>query len=180
MRLFQNLLFSICFFCITPIFSQSTVFSVTAQDNATVQVEGSLSQGQIMQDLSWAWNSSNACFVEPQMKKFTGNHVLYTTELPTRTTMTITVIPKDEKANFSLYAYSGGGGAIVPNLSRCVSCESDYKWDYKYAGKTQDHSRSVELRAINNPYPVTIGVVGANGLTEGDFILQIKLEPWKY
>lgn len=164
------------FFAPSLIVAQATIYTIQSQPNATVQVEGNLSQGQIINDLSWAWSSSNACFVSTQSKKFTGNHVLYTTEIPTRSTMTITVVPKDKSANFSIYAYSGGGGAIVPDLPSCVSCEADYKWDYKYRGKTQDHSRSVELRAVNNPFPVTIGVVGAEGLQEGDFILQIKLE----
>ena len=160
--------------------AQTTVKSISSEAQATVQTEGDLSEGQIMNDLSWAWNSSNACFVQTQAIKFTGNHVLYQTELPARTTMTITLIPEDKNANLSLYAYSGGGGALVPNLPRCVSCEADFKWDYKRVGRTQDHTRSVELRAINNPYPVTIGVTGANGLAAGAYKLEIKLEPWKY
>lgn len=160
----------------THTFSQSITRTFTAKPNGVVELEGKLEEGAKMSDLSWAWSSQNACFVSTQQAKFTGNHVLYQTEIPPRSEMTIRVIPKDKQADFSLYAYSGGGGAIVPNLPYCTSCEADYKWDFKYRGKTQDHSRKVQLRAVNNPYPVTIGVVGARGLSSGDFILEISLE----
>lgn len=159
----------------TMLHAQREVSSFTATPNGTVRVEGDLAQGAPMPDLSWAWNSQNACFVATQQKKFTGNHVLYQTEIPPRSEMTIRVIPADPNANFSIYAYSGGGGAVVPDLPSCVSCEADFKWDYKVRGKTQDHTRSVQLRAVNNPYPVTIGVVGADGLNSGMFTLEVEL-----
>lgn len=157
-------------------FSQSVISTFPAKPNGVVRVEGQLEAGAKMNDLSWAWSSQNACFVSTQQQKFTGNHVLYQTEIPPRSEMTIRLIPKNKNADFSLYAYSGGGGAIVPNLPYCTSCEADYKWDYKHRGKTQDHTRSVQLRAVNNPFPVTIGVVGARGLTNGDFTLEVELE----
>lgn len=157
-------------------YSQTIEGTFDAKPNGMVQVEGQLESGAIMSDLSWAWSSQNACFVTTQQEKFTGNHVLYQTEIPPRSEMTIRVVPKDKNADFSIYAYSGGRGAIVPDLPSCVSCEADYKWDYKRRGKTQDHTRSVQLRAVNNPYPVTIGVVGARGLTSGAFTLEVELE----
>jgi len=160
----------------TGVFSQRTLIPIQAVPNATVKWPGDLDQGQKMEDLSWAWSSQNACFVSSQQQKFTGHHVLFQTEILPRAVMTIRVIPADPQANFSLYAYSGGGGAVVPDLPSCVSCEADYKWDFKYRGKTQDHTRSVELRAVNNPYPVTIGVVGSEGLAGGAFTLEVTLE----
>lgn len=160
----------------SPLYSQEELVTIDAQPNATVSLDDNLSYGNKMSDLSWAWSSQNACFVPTQQEKFTGNHVLYRTEIPRRSEMTIRVIPADKNANFSLYAYSGGNGAIVPDLPSCVSCEADYKWDFKHRGKTQDHTRSVQLRAVNNPYPVIIGVVGANGLSEGAFTLEVILE----
>jgi len=159
-----------------PLLLSAQVIMVESQPNATVSVEGQLEDGTPMDDLSWAWSSQNACFVETQKHKFTGHHVLFQTELPRRAELFIKVIPKDKNANFSLYAYSGNGQSIVPALRSCVSCEADYKWDYKYRGKTQDHTRSVSLRAVNNPYTVTIGVVGADGLNSGAFTLELRLE----
>ena len=141
-------------------------------------VEGNLSQGVDMTDLSWAWNSSVACFPSTQAAKFTGKHVLYALDLPAYTELEIDLIPADKNANFSLYAYEVGiiaDNNTVPNLSQCIRCEADYKWDYKVKGKTQDHTRHVrDILAIANPYQVIIGVVGANGLKEGAYRLEVK------
>ena len=172
---------SILFFLLSLLFcpglpAQPSVEWIDSVPNGSVTVSGNLSEGEVLSDLSWAWSSQNACFVAPQQHKFSGRHVLYQTQLPARAEMTIRVIPDDPKANFSLYAYSGNGSYIVPNLPRCVSCEADYKWDYQYRGKTQDHSRAVSLRAVGNPYIVTIGVAGAEGLSIGSYTLEVTLE----
>ncbi|MBC8753304.1 hypothetical protein H2O64_01390 [Kordia sp. YSTF-M3] len=150
---------------------------VTVKANSTVSYQGNLADGEKISDLSWAANSSVACFPATQNQKFTGNHVLYATTIPKRSEMFIKVIPKNKKHNLSLYAYEVGltNEQLPPNLSSCVTCEADYKWDRKWRGKTQDHTRNVRLNAINNPYKVVIGVVGAEGLTESDFTLEIKL-----
>ena len=147
--------------------------------NQVVEVQDDLSNGHTISDLSWAWNSSVACFPATQREKFTGHHVLYKTELPRYSEMEVTVIPDDPSANFSLYGYEVGKGreAIVPNLPQCIRCEVDHKWDRPFKGKTQDHTRTItDLLAINNPYSVVIGVVGANGLSSGGYTLQIKLK----
>lgn len=146
----------------------------------TISIKGNLSDGSQMETLAWAWRSSVACFPETQKRKFTGNHVLYAAEIPTYSEMRITVIPDDKNANFSLYAYEVGQITpenLVPNLSSCIRCEVDHKWDFKRRGKTQDHSRTVtDILAINNPYQVVIGVVGAEGLQKGGYTLQVSLQ----
>ena len=154
------------------------VFRAFSKENGSIMYTSDLSKGVKVNDLSWAWNSSNACFVETQKHKYTGNHLLFLTELPRRSEMTITITPQDPSKNFSLYAYSTGKNRAkyIPYLPSCVSCEADHKWDYKRAGKTQNHQRSVQLRAINNPYDVVIGVAGAEGETEGAFTLKIELK----
>ena len=148
--------------------------------NGNGVLTGNLSQGKPMPDLSWAWSSNNACFPETQKRKFTGNHVLYYTDLPAYSEMEITVVPNDPNANFSIYAYQVGKvteNKLVPNLSSCTRCEADHKWDYKKRGKIQDHSRTVtDILALANPFQVVIGVVGADGLAEGDYELHIKLK----
>ncbi|GAB5551682.1 MAG: hypothetical protein Sapg2KO_12730 [Saprospiraceae bacterium] len=150
---------------------------IEVQPNAITEVTGDLSEGAIMKDISWAWSSQNACFPETRVDRFTGSHVLYSCDLPKYTEYEITVIPEDENANFSIYAYEVGQvdeSNTVPNLSRCIRCEADFKWAYKRRGKTQDHTRTVkDILAINNPYQVVIGVVGAEGLTSGAYTLRI-------
>ena len=151
---------------------------IESKANSTVSVKANLNQGKIIDDLSWAWSSSVACFPGTQAKKFTGNHVLFHTKLPPKAIMYITVIPKDKNANFSIYAYSIGttNYAVVPKMRSCVSCEVEHKWDYPKKNRTQDHTRTIRLNAIKNPYNVVIGVVGADGLKSGAFKLEIKIE----
>jgi len=168
-----------CLFITKDAFSQNQkVQQVNVKPNWTVSYTGNLSDGQKITDLSWAANSSVACFPATKNQKFSGNHVFYTTTIPKRSEMFIKVVPKNKQQNFSLYAYQVGlnNQQVPPNLHSCITCEADHKWDYKRHGKTQDHTRQVRLNAINNPYKVVIGVVGAEGLTTGDFTLEITLK----
>lgn len=155
------------------------VIKIEALPNQEIVLQGDLADGALMPDLSWAWNSSVACFPATQKQKFTGNHVLYTLELPKYSEMEVTVIPDDPNANLSVYAYEIGLNSrkIVPNLPSCIRCEVAHKWDRPHRGRTQDHTRVVSnLVAINRPYQVVIGVVGANGLAKGGFKIQIKIK----
>jgi len=164
-----------------------TVFYMNAQKPEVIKIEpvpnedvtlsANLSQGVKIDDLSWAWSSQNACFVAFQQHKFTGNHVLFTGIIPPYSEITVTVIPKDPNANFSIYAYEVGVDKmpIVPDLPSCIRCEADYKWDRKWKGLTQDHTRRVKnLVALSKPYRMIIGVVGAEGLEEGEFTMVVS------
>lgn len=146
--------------------------------NQTVSITGNLNQGKKIEDLSWAWQSSVACFPGTQKLKFTGNHVLYHTVLPPRAIINITIIPYNKNADFSLYAYQIGktNYSIVPDLQTCLACEADHKWDYPKTGKTQDHKRMVTLNTIDHDYNVVIGVVGANGLIDGGYTLSVEMQ----
>ncbi len=142
----------------------------------TLSYEGNLKEGVVIHDLTWASKSSVACFPATQNHKFTGNQLIYTTDLPAHSEMKITLIPDDKSKNMSLYAYvvTSDKNAMIPNLTSCVTCEADYKWDYKKYGKTQNHTRSVHLNSVNSPYKVIIGVAGADGLADGKFTLRIN------
>jgi hypothetical protein len=158
---------------------QPTITTIEPVANGEVSYKGDLSQGQPLADLSWAWSSANACFPETQKQKFTGNHVFFSGIIPKHSEMTVTVIPDDATANFSVYAYEMGvtRDDLVPNLSSCIRCEADHKWDRPVRGKTQDHTRTVtDLVAINTPYKVIIGVTGANGLASGGFTLKVSMK----
>lgn len=158
---------------------QPTITTIEPVPNGEVLYKGNLSEGQPLADLSWAWSSANACFPETQKQKFTGNHVFFSGIIPKNSEMTVTVIPDDKNANFSIYAYEMGvtRNDLVPNLSSCIRCEADHKWDRPFAGKTQDHTRTVtDLVAINTPYKVVIGVTGADGLATGGFTLKVAMK----
>lgn len=127
-------------------------------------------QAAPMPDLSWAWNSSVACFPETEAEHFTGHHVLYTFALPSYTEVEIEAIPDDPSVDLSLYAYEVGQVSernTVPNLSSCVRCEADHKWDRSYRGRTQTHVRKVSnILALRNPYEVVVGIVGPQAALE--------------
>ena len=155
-----------------------TIYTVEPLANQEVSYTGNLSEGIKLDDLSWAWSSSNACFPETQKSKFTGNHVFFTGIIPKYSEITVTVIPKDSTANFSIYAYEIGvnNNDLVPNLTSCIRCEADHKRERNFVGRAaQDHTRTVSnLVAINRPYRMIIGVTGADGLEEGEFTLVIS------
>lgn len=137
---------------------------------------GNLNEGHLLDDLSWAWSSQNACFPKTQMHKFTGNHILFTGIIPAHSITTIILTPKNKKANLSLYAYQINlkEDFVVPNLPHCITCEVDFKWDYKKRGKKQNHQRIIsDFTAIDSSYRIIIGVAGADGLTEADFTIQV-------
>lgn len=176
---YSLLLISILIFS-GEVFSQSApnVTHLLLEGKRDGSISGNLSQGHFIDDLSWAWQSNVACFVKTQEKKFTGHHVLYSIDVPAGHEYQIMVTPKDPTANFSIYAYMVGEITpknTVPNLSSCIRCEADFKWDYKRRGVVQDHSRKVrDILATDRPFNAVIGVVGAEGLSEGDYILNIK------
>ena len=153
-----------------------TVFE--AARGKTVEVRGAFEQGATLDDLSWAWSSTNACFPGTQGGKFVGHHVFFATKIPPRSVMTITVIPDDKEQDVSIYAYMIGTTYfdLPPSLSGCVTCEADHKWDRPWRGKTQDHTRSVEVNAIGNPYNVVIGVSGPASAVKGSFSLQVNVK----
>ena len=157
-----------------------TATPITLTGNAT-SVTGNLKNGVEIKDLSWASTSSMACWPGTQDKKFRGNHVLYTVEMPANLDIKFTVIPADRNANFSIYTIQTGVGKteLPPNVSTCLACEAEHKWDYPKKGKTQDHTRFIETNSLQGPWRFIIGVVGADYLKTGDFTLKIETSPMK-
>jgi hypothetical protein len=154
----------------------ANVTPVSAAKGQTVAVTGRLESGAPMADLSWASNSSMACFPATQNDKFRGNHVFFSASLPPRSEMYITVTPKDPTKDVSIYAYMVGTNnySLAPNIASAVTCEAEYKWDRPKRGRTQDSTRTVRLNATTNPYNVLIGVSGPAGSTAGEFTLSIE------
>jgi hypothetical protein len=157
---------------------QVTVYTIKNEPNKISTVNGSLKDGRKLASLGWASSSSNACFPATQNSKFTGNHVLFSTEQPPHSIMTVTVTPKTAGTNLSIYGYQIASGKIIlpEDLQRCVTCEAEHKWDYPKRGKVQTDARSISFSAIGNGYSVVIGIVGADGLTEADFTVAVTLQ----
>jgi hypothetical protein len=152
------------------------VTHIKTQLNNSVIIRGDLSEGTLLDDLSWAWNSNVECFPEVAKQYFTGNHVLFSTNLPAFSEIEIKLIPQNKADKFSLYAYSINlaNSYIVPNLPSCLNCQAQYKCD-KYSPQSGTLLLS-GLSASEVPYRIVIGVVGVSGLTKGAFTLEILLK----
>ncbi|HQV54316.1 MAG: hypothetical protein IPN82_15555 [Chitinophagaceae bacterium] len=173
------LLTSICFAIFVTASAQwPSNVTVIDTNNDSIIVQGDLAKGSKMADLSWAWNSANACFPGTQSSKFKGNHVFYALTMPTQCEMKISVTPADDNADLSIYAYRLGATEynLVPNLGSCITCEADHKWDGNWKGKVQTSERKVSMQ---NPgkefYNILIGV-SAPAATSGSFNLKVKFE----
>ena len=145
-----------------------------AEINKSISFKDNIKNGVLIKDLSWAWNSAVACFPETQKNSFTGKHILFQTQIPPKSEMTITLTPSKRTTKLSLYGYQIGvnSTAIVPNLQSCVSCEADNN----QSKRATNNQRSISFRAVNRPYKIMIGIAGENGLTEGDFTFNISVK----
>lgn len=152
-----------------------TLVNMDEKDSVTVQ--GDLAKGSVMNDLSWAWSSTNACFPATQSSKFRGNHVFFSVTMPRQCELFISVSPTDANADLSIYAYRLGSADynLVPDLGSCITCEADHKWDGNWKGKVQTSERKVSFQ---NPgqenYNILIGVSAPKGVTTGQFKLSVK------
>ncbi len=141
-----------------------------------VKVSGKLENGIEMPDLSWAWRSSMACFVQLQAPKFAAKHVIFATQ--TRLSgigeLMVRVIPTDPSVNLSLWVYASNDYRLPPNIQSVRSCEADYKWDRPWKGQTQDHTRYIIMGTKSEG--IVIGVSGPADLTAADFTLEISVK----
>jgi hypothetical protein len=151
---------------------------IKSEKKKTVTVTGNLKSGAIMEDLEWAESSSMACWPGIRNVEFEGNQVFYWTDLPKKSTLIITVKPKDPKKRINLYAFSGFEPKYIPpNIHGAVSCEASHpSWVGQPDFTKPSEPQSVELRAVSNPYRVFIGVSGAKDMIEGDFELSVEVK----
>lgn len=163
---------------IKPMSEIPGVAFIKSEKGKSVTVIGNLKTGSIMDDLEWAESSSMACWPGIRNVEFEGNQIHYWTDLPKKSTLIITVKPKDSKTRVNLYAFSGFDPKYIPpKVYGAVSCEASHPtWigtpDFSKPAEPQ----SVELRAVGNPYRVFIGVSGAKNITEGDFELIVEVK----
>ncbi len=149
------------------------VTPIEAKNGATVK--GNLAKGKTIA-LEWAWNSSMACFTQPLSSNFQANHVFYSTSIPPKSKMKLTVTPADGKTEFTIYAYMIGENnfAVPPGVPSATTCEAGPD-----SGKPNKEkpSRSVKLNnpKTGNAFNVLIGISGAKGVT-GDYTVAMTLE----
>jgi hypothetical protein len=151
---------------------------VKSEKKKKVTVSGNIKIGKILEDLEWAESSSMACWPGIRNIEFEGNQVYYWTDLPKKSTMVITVVPKDPKKRINLFAFSGfDPNYIPPKVYGAVSCEASHpSWIGQPDFTKPNEPQTVELRAVGNPYRVFIGVSGAKDVIEGEYDLTIEVK----
>ncbi len=148
----------------------SNLFEIEPILNKTTNYTSNLNIGQKLDDLSWGWNSSNACFSATQKDNFNGNHVFFTSIIPENSTYKISLTPKKNNYNINLYAYEIklSNNYLVPNLPNSIRCMSDIT--------SESNTREVVNQVLSKEkFRLVIGVVGANKLNEGEFSIKIKI-----
>lgn len=131
--------------------------------------------------LTFASNSSVACWPAPKNTHFDGNHVFYSVTIPARSELVVTATPRDSKTDVSLYAYSIGTTRfdVPPKVPSVVSCEASYASSSIKAPYNPGKPETVRLVATKNPYNALIAVAGAKGATTGRYKLDLKLQTAK-
>jgi hypothetical protein len=150
---------------------------VVSKASDSVIVEGDLATGSLMEDLSWAYSSTNACFPSTKNPKFRGNHVFYATTITPHSILRISVTPDDPDGDLSIYGYMLGQNDfdLVPDLPRCITCEADHKWDGVWKNRVQTSERAIEFQnPTDRTYNILIGVSAPKGVTAGKFNLKVK------
>ncbi len=170
--------------CLLPIalaqtnYPETVTRLIAVERGKTVVIDSKLETGIEMPDLSWAWRSDMACFVQLQAWKFENKHKLFA--IPTKFSgigeITVRVIPKDPEINLSLWYYMAGATdyRLPPKVSSMRACEADFKWDRPFKGQTQDHTRWVSTGAKGNEN-VVIGVSAPKDVTAADFRLEVTV-----
>ncbi len=162
-----------------PLTPTGVVFEIEVAVGEPITVEGNLSKGERMEDLSWAAYSNVACFPATRFVEFQGNQVFYSVYIPQGTILKATVSPQGaKKQRINLYGYIDYEGKLPP-LESCRSCEAGYE---RYAGTPnlkkpgQPQSISIE-QAVRKGYTALIAVSGAKGVEEGEYTLTVELSP---
>ena len=148
--------------------------ALESKPNATVETTGKLESGGKF-DLSFAANSSNACWPATENVNFNGNHVLYRTYIPPYSQMFIEAKPTDPKTDVSVYAMmisATDTKHYPPNMPSCVTCEAGY--DQK-KDSNPGVTEAIKLNSTTHGYNVIIGVAGAQGTSAGAYSLKVKL-----
>ena len=160
-------------------YPESVTRLIPVERGKVVFIDAKLETGIEMTDLSWAWRSDMACFVQLQAWKFESKHKMFA--IPTKFSgigeITVKVTPKDPNVNLSLWYYMAGSTdyRVPPKVSNMRACEADFKWDRPFKNQTQDHTRYVSTGAKGNEN-VLIGVSAPKDVIAADFTLEVTVK----
>ena len=146
------------------------------------EITGNINKGQII-PMGWAESSQVALVPATRFEQFNGNQVFYRIMMPAASVITIKMRPEEGK-KINLYALrqsARGAQEVPPNVTRAISSEASYPIYANMGGgrrvQNQDNGlREVEFMSVNRPYSILIGVAGAEGETDGEFLMRIEIK----
>lgn len=147
------------------------------------EITGNINAGQKI-PMKWAESSSVALVPGTRFEQFDGNQVFYRINMPAASTIKIKMKPQEGK-KINLYALRQslqGQQQVPPNVTSAISSEASYPIYANLGGgrRVQNKDkpyREVEFDSVNRGYSILIGVAGAEGETEGEFLMRIEISP---
>ncbi|MEC7983697.1 MAG: hypothetical protein VX278_00955 [Myxococcota bacterium] len=156
--------------------SQSISDNVIAADVGE-QIQGDLSEGEILSDLDWAQRGSVACWPGNEHINFMGHHVFYSVTQDPHTLLTATVNPEQSDLDVNVYILQQalGSNQVPPNVDSVVTCEAGFP---QATDSNPGEEDSASVTAIDNGYFNIIGVAGPKDVVAGGFTLSIHSEEY--
>ena len=141
------------------------------------EIEGDLSEGEVLSDLSWAEDSTVACWPGNEHVNFMGAHVFYSVPQEPYTLLTATVTPASDDVDVNVYILQQheGFNEVPPDVTSVVSCEVGFPQSTDSNPGEQD---SATVTSIERSYFNVIGVAGPEGVVSGGYTLSITTEPF--
>ena len=133
-----------------------------------------LSEGEVI-DLTWASDSSTACWVETENQNFSGSHVFFGLTQPADSYLTVAVTP-EAGLDVSMYLMQMTTDLhlVPPSLSSYPnSCNVGFD---PIHDANPGESEFVEVLGYPTDTNVLIGIAGTDDLTAGAFELEIYAE----
>ena len=140
-------------------------------------IQGDLSEGEILSDLDWAQNSAVACWPGNEHINFMGHHVFYSVSQEPHTLLTATVTPDSADVDVNVYILqqSEGNSQVPPAVTSVVTCEVGFPQSTDANPGEEDSAR---VTAIEKSYFNVVGVAGPEGAVSGGYTLSISSEPY--
>ncbi|MBK8611406.1 MAG: hypothetical protein IPL84_16075 [Chitinophagaceae bacterium] len=141
-------------------------------------VEGNLSSGHIMQDLSWATTSQMACWPSIRDIEFEGKHVGYWFDLPEKSVAKITVAPKYTNRRINIYGYAGFDlKTTPPALVYTNICEASHPvWIGQPNLNEPAKPQTITFNTTTRRTTIYFAVAGARNVLDGDYTISIDID----
>lgn len=130
--------------------------------------EASLEDGSVPDDLQFLVRAQ--CVPGTELENFDGAHVYATYEQPAARQVYVRVRP-ERGLDVSLYVSQLPGGSMATGQD-AISVPCEESLDYQYDSNPGE-AEVVKLTSIDRPYHLVIGVAGADGADEGDFLVEV-------